>query len=95
MLKWLHPEIKFKNISRGKVNAETAGIREFEKLARNSISLFREREQKIISLEEMDDSVNVVLDYYAVLTSGDLINLIGKSEYFFKDGLISSIIDEG
>jgi hypothetical protein len=102
MLLLLHPEVQFKNISGGKVNAQTSGKNEFEKLARQSAALFKEREQKVISYKENENKVNVDIEYHALLAtdlpnglkSGDKINLQGKSEYIFKDGLIYSIVDE-
>ncbi len=102
MLKWLHPEIKFKNISGGEVNAMTSGMEEFELLARQSSYLFKERQQKIISIAEAIDKINIEIQYRAILAvdlpnglkAGDKINLNGNSEYIFKDGLIYSIIDE-
>lgn len=102
MLKWLHPEVKFKNISGGDVNSMTSGIEEFELLARQSSYLFKERQQKIVSMVEAVNKINVEIKYRAVLAVdlpnglkvGDSINLNGKSEYIFKDGLIYSITDE-
>ncbi len=102
MLALLHPDIHFKNISAGKVNAETNGISEFEKLARQSSALFMERKQKIISYKELSDRINVDIRYQAILAVhlpgglkiGDTIDMKGKSEYIIKDNLIISIIDE-
>lgn len=102
MLLLLHPEVQFKNISGEKVNAQTSDKNEFEKLARQSAALFKEREQKIISYKESENKVNVDIEYRALLTvdlpnglkGGDKINLQGRSEYIFKDGLIYSIVDE-
>ncbi len=97
----LHPDIQFKNISGGEVNARTAGKKEFEVLAKQSAAIFREREQKILSYKEGGDEANVELQYHAMiavdlpngLKCGDAIDLWGTSEYGFKDGLISSIVD--
>jgi hypothetical protein len=102
MLVLLHPEVQFRNISGREVNAQTKGKDEFEKLARQSAAIFKERDQTIISFKETDDKVNVEIHYHAILAadlpnglkSGDKIDLAGKSEYIFKDGLIYSIIDE-
>ena len=103
MLSLLHPEIEFKNISGGEVNAQTEGKEEFEKLARQSAALFKERKQIILSYEEEDDTAVVEISYHATvaenlpgsnLQSGDTLELKGRSEYIFKEGLISSIIDE-
>jgi len=102
MLLLLHPEIQFKNISSGEINVQTTGKDEFEKLARQSSALFKKRDQKIITYKETDDKVNVDIEYHAILAAdlpnglktGDKIDLTGKSEYIFKDGLIYSIMDE-
>jgi ketosteroid isomerase-like protein len=94
MLKCLHPDVIFKNISGGEVNAKTSGINEFENLARQSAAFFKEREQEIKYLTESEGTVKVELEYYAVLNSDEVINLKGRSEYKFRDGLIYSIIDE-
>lgn len=102
MLSLVHPDIHFKNISNGVVNVETSGRDEFEKLARQSAGLFREREQKIISLTESGNKVFVEIKYTAVLAvdfpdgpkEGERIEMNGNSEYDFKDGLIFSITDE-
>lgn len=94
MLKWLHPDVIFKNISAGEVNAQTSGINEFENLARQSSSFYKEREQEIKYLTESENTVKVELEYHAVLNSEEIINLKGRSEYKFRDGLIYSIIDE-
>ena len=102
MLVLLHPEVRFKNISGGEVNVQTSGKLEFEKLARQSAALFKEREQKIISYKEDHDKVSVEIKYHAVLAAdlpnglknGNIIDIAGKSEYVIKDGLIYSIVDE-
>lgn len=103
MLVQLHPEIKFKNISSGEVNAETNGIDEFETLARQSAGLFKSRRQEIQLLEEKEDgSVTVEILFHAELATdfpgglmkGDFLDIPGKSFYTFKDGLIFSITDE-
>jgi hypothetical protein len=102
MLVLLHPEIQFKNISGGKLNTQSSGKLEFEKLARQSAALFKEREQKIISYKESGNKVNLEIQYHAVLAAdlpnslkiGDKIDITGKSEYVFKNGLIYSITDE-
>ena len=102
MLTYLHPEIEFKNISNGEVNAHTFGIKEFKEIANTSIGMFKQREQKIISYEEEDDKINVTISYHAILAidlpnglqAGESLDLEGKSEYIFKDNLIISIVDE-
>jgi hypothetical protein len=102
MLLLLHSEVQFKNISNGEVNVQTAGKDEFRKLAKQSATIFKEREQKIVLYKETDNKINVEIQYRAILAldlpgeleSGEYIDMHGKSEYIFKDGLIVSIIDE-
>ena len=102
MLTYLHPEIEFKNRSNGEVNSHTFGINEFKEVANTSIGMFKEREQKIISYEEVNDTINVTISYHAILAvdlpnglkAGESLDLEGKSEYVFKDNLIISIVDE-
>lgn len=102
MLAYLHPEIEFKNISGGIVNAHTKGIEEFRELADKSIKMFKEREQKITSYTESDDTVNVEINYRGVLAmdlpnglkSGETLIINGKSKYVFEDNLIILLVDE-
>jgi len=102
MLAYLHPEIEFKNISDGVVNAHTKGIEEFKELANNSIKIFKERTQKIISYSESDDTVNVEINFRGILAmdlpnglkSGEILVMNGKSKYVFEDNLIILLVDE-
>ncbi len=103
MIAYLHPEVEFKNISGGVVNAHTKGIEEFRELANNSIKIFKEREQTITSFMESDDIVNIEISYRGVLAvdlpnglkAGEILTINGKSKYVFKDNLITLLIDEG
>ena len=103
MIKFLHPEIEFKNISGGVENAYTKGIEEFKELASSSIKIFKERTQKIISYTESDDTVNVEINFRGILAmdlpnglkSGEILVMNGKSKYVFKDNLIILLVDEG
>jgi hypothetical protein len=102
MLSLLHPEVLFTNLSSGKVSVQTEGKEAFEKLARQSAEIFKEREQKIVSYEEANNKVNVEIQYRAKLVinlpngsrSSDNINMRSKSEFIIKDGLIYSVIDK-
>ncbi len=101
MLSFLHPQIHFVNISNGVINAESKGKNEFEKLARQSAALFKEREQRIISFKEISGGLEIEIEYRAVpaadlpngIKKGEVLNLRGKSEYNFRDNLIISIRD--
>jgi hypothetical protein len=102
MITYLHPEIEFKNISSGVVNAHTKGIEEFRELANKSIQIFKERKQKIISYTESDDTVDVEINYQGILAvdlpnglkAGETLTINGKSKYVFKDNLITLLVDE-
>jgi len=102
MLALLHPDIRFTNLSNGKITAQTAGKSEFESLARLSATLYRTRAQTIKSLKITGDKVIAEIHFNAVLAkalsndvkAGDKLILQGRSEFIFKDGLIWSIVDE-
>jgi cytochrome c-type biogenesis protein CcmE len=102
MITYLHPEIEFKNISNGVENAHTKGIEEFKEIANNSIKMFKEREQSIISYTESDDAVNVEINFRGIFAidlpdgfkSGETLVMNGKSTYVFKDNLIILLVDE-
>jgi len=102
MLLLLHPDVRFKNLSDGKITAQTTGKSEFESLARQSATLFRTRAQTIKSLKITGDKAIAEIHFNAVLAkalsndtkAGDNVALQGRSEFVFKDGLIWSIVDE-
>lgn len=102
MLAYLHPDIEFKNISGGAVNAHTNGIEEFRELANRSIKIFKEREQTITSYTESGDTVSVEINYRGILAmdlpnglkSGETLTMNGRSTYVFKDNVIISLVDE-
>jgi hypothetical protein len=102
MMKHLHPEVKFKNISGGKTDIETNGKEEFEKLASSSAAIFNSREQQIISIKEDGNKVVVDIEFRGILAAemppglkaGETLVIKGKSEYTFQENLIISVIDE-
>ena len=102
MLAYLHPEIEFKNISGGVVNAHTKGIEEFRELANKSIKIFKERAQTITSYTESEDTVNAEINYQGILAMdlpnglkiGETLTMKGKSKYVFEDNLIILLVDE-
>jgi hypothetical protein len=101
MLKGVHPQVEFKNISAGVVNASTNGVAELRTLAQQSLSLFSERHQKIESFELQDHVAVATIAFRAVvaadlpngLKKGQVLNLSGRSEFEFQDGTISKITD--
>jgi ketosteroid isomerase-like protein len=102
MLKDLHHEVRFENISNGKSNMTIHGIDEFRKQAEEAATLFKEMTQKILETNVLDDKVEVLIDYEAILArdfsddmkAGDPIKLKGKSTFVFKEGKIIQIKDE-
>jgi hypothetical protein len=98
MLLTVHPNVEFKNISGGVVNASTSGVAELKALAQQSLSLFSERHQDILSF---DSGAVASIAFRAVVASdlpnglkkGQVLNLLGRSEFEFRDGAISKITD--
>ncbi len=97
----VHPDVEFKNISGGIVNASTSGVAEFKALAEQSLTLFSERHQDILSFETTETQAGASIGFRAVvandlpngLKKGQVLNLSGRSEFEFLDGLISKITD--
>ena len=101
MLAGVHPQVEFKNISAGVVNASARGVAELRNLAQQSLSLFSERRQVIESFEGQGSRAVASITFYAVvakdlpngLKKGQVLNLSGRSEFEFQDGAISKITD--
>jgi hypothetical protein len=101
MLMDVHPQVEFKNISAGVVNASTNGVVELRILAQQSLTLFSERHQMIESFEIQGPVAVATIAFSAVvaadlpngLKKGQVLNLSGRSEFEFQDGAISKITD--
>jgi hypothetical protein len=101
MLKDLHRDITFENISNGEVNLTTKGIIEFKNQAELAKLYFTGREQKITAIRHNNDHIEVDIDYSAVLAidfpnglkAGDKLELKGKSFFRFLDNKIIEIKD--
>ena len=102
MLATLHPEVEFKNVSGGEVNATASRMSEFAEMAQQSKALFTSRQQTMTAFETADDeraSTNVA--YEGVLAAdlpngmkaGEVLKLNGRTEFEFKEGSISRIAD--
>ena len=99
MIKDLHEGVIFENISNGKLDLKTEGIKEFTKQAELAIQYFKQRKQTIESWEFQDQKVTIEIDYKAVLAidlpngmkTGDTLKLKGKSEFEFEDRKIINI----
>jgi len=101
MIANLDSEIEFLNISNGEETARASGLVAFKNLAEQAKSLFTDRNQTILASETDRKKTPITISYKAVLAvdlpnglkAGQKIYLRGKSEFKFKDGKISKIID--
>ena len=101
MMAVIHPDIEFKNVSGGQVNATTSGSGDFRLLAEKSSELFRSRKQKILTFWSNADQASVAVAFEGVLASdlpngmkaGETLRLNGRSEFTFCDGKIYRIKD--
>ncbi|WP_426493406.1 nuclear transport factor 2 family protein [Hymenobacter sp. 102] len=101
MLRHLHAEVVFRNISGGQVNLTTTGKESFRQQAERAKSYFSQREQRIIDWQFADNRAEVRIDYSAVaavdfpngLKAGDALQLQGRSVFQFAEDRIVSIDD--
>jgi ketosteroid isomerase-like protein len=101
MLRDVHQDVEFKNVSENEVNAYTKGIDDLRNLAEQSKALFTSRRQTITAFEVRDDTARIAIDFEAVLAvdlpngmkAGDALRLAGRSEFQFKDGRLYRIED--
>jgi hypothetical protein len=102
MITCLHKKIEFNNISDEVLNVHAKSIKEFKELANCSIKLFKQKEQKIVSYKEINDTTNVEINYCGILAmdlfdglkAGKTLIVNGKSKHVFKDNLIVRPVDE-
>lgn len=101
MLALLSPDVRFENHSGGQLTDATNGIDEFKELAEKTKPLFSEREQRVTRLTHNQDSVIADISYRGKLaadipdgpSAGTVLDLQGQSEFSFKAGQISKIVD--
>ena len=101
MVALLHDVIVFENVSNTNGTTTTSGKVAFEALARQSIGLFRIRQQTIRSMTLGDRTAAVEIDYNAVLAvdlptgakAGEALSLRGVTVFAFSDGKIARISD--
>ena len=101
MVKLLHKDILFRNISNGEVNMETNGTQKFRELAEKSTKLFFSRRQTIIDCSAIDNKIEVIIDYEGILAvdlpgglkTGEKMQLTGKSVFRIEEGKILLIED--
>jgi ketosteroid isomerase-like protein len=101
MLATVHPEVEFRNVSKGEVTAAAMGIDALRSLAEESKMLFSEREQTVSAFDSGDDCANASVGFRAMLAcdlpngmkKGQELRLTGRSEFRFRDGMIFQITD--
>ena len=102
MLAELHPDVVFRNVSRGAVTAAAHGREEFRALAERAATLFRSRRQTVADAGTDGDRVWITVEYEGVLAAdlgpglraGETLRLTGRSTFAFRDGLIVELVDE-
>ena len=103
MLALMHPDVVFKNISGGKVNATATGIDELRQMANTTKSLFSSRRQQFTNFDASGQTATVKIEFEGVLASdltngmkaGEVVKLTGRSRYQFRDGKIFRLTDYG
>lgn len=101
MIKHLHGDIEFRNITNGIVDTETTGIEQFRLLAEKSTQIFSQRKQTITQFNVDNDVVELEIDYEGTLAidlpnglkAGEVLRLKGKSIFKIIDGKIIMIED--
>ena len=95
------PDVVFENYTSDQLTASAQGIEEFRTLAEQSRGLFAEREQQLTALREWPERAVAGIAFRGVLAAdipggpqaGSVIELDGKSEFEFRDGCITRIVD--
>jgi len=102
MIETLHPEIEFKNVSDGEVNAAATGVEEFRTMAEQATQVFAARRQTVTAVEVEDEGgITIEVDYEGELAedlpgglpAGETVQLEGRSRFEFADGKIARIVD--
>ncbi|MCL7715796.1 nuclear transport factor 2 family protein [Stenotrophomonas mori] len=100
MLATLSADVAFQNLSAGQVTAQADGKDAFRALAEKACGLFSEREQTVVSLQAVEDTLVADIAYRGRLAvdvgdtrAGTLIALAGQSVFSFGDGRITRVID--
>jgi steroid delta-isomerase-like uncharacterized protein len=101
MVALLHELVVFENVSNAQGTTHTQGKAAFEALARQSLGIFRVRQQTVRSITLGDRTAAVEIDYTAVLAvdlpngpkAGETLQLRGVTIFGFTDGKIVRISD--
>lgn len=101
MLAQVSADVVFENHANGTVTVSTQGIEQLRALAQQSATMFSEREQRVTGVHPQEGSTVVEIHYRGRLAvdvpggpaAGSVLELQGQSEFWFRDGLISRIVD--
>jgi steroid delta-isomerase-like uncharacterized protein len=101
MLALVTEDVRFENVSGGRVTASASGSAEFRTLAQGARSLFREREQRVTAIAFRDGGAVASIAYRGVLAAdvlggpaaGTVLEVAGESEFGFAGGRISRLTD--
>lgn len=94
-------KIVFENIQNGETNISLTGLAAFRHQAEQAKTYFTTRTQTIKSFKHYDDSIEIEIDYYAVLRidlpnglkNGQELNLSGKSIFIFEKDRVIKLTD--
>ena len=101
MLANLHPDISFRNVSRGEVTLETEGVEQFREAAEQAAEVFTSRNMTPLGFHFGDDVTSVLVDFSGVLAvdlpdgpaAGETLKLRGESIFTFRHDQIVAIED--
>ncbi|MFD1188501.1 nuclear transport factor 2 family protein [Pontibacter rugosus] len=101
MVQGFDANVVFENISEGEVNLKTEGIAAFKQQAEQAKLYFKEREQQVDSITIIGETVEASINYRGVLAvdfpngmkAGDVLQLQGKSIFYFEAGKIVKLQD--
>lgn len=101
MMTVIHPDIRFMQVAGGEVNATVQGAGPFRTMADASRQLFMSRKQTVSRSWSDDEQIIVERSFEGVLhadsprglKAGETVRQKGRTEFSFRDGKISSIID--
>jgi hypothetical protein len=101
MLRHIHKDISFQNISDGRVTMSTHGISELRAASEQAKAIFKSRHQIVTNYQFIGDTVKVEIDYEGEIATdipngpkaGDILKLKGRSEFVFKERFIYKLTD--
>lgn len=101
MLQLMSKDVVFENFSDGALTAKAVGIEQLREMAQQAVALFKTRKQTLLTYRDADSKAYVDIQFegtFAVdlpngIKAGQTIDLKGKSEFHFSNGLISYLGD--